>query len=97
MLKFADLILEPESYRVRRNGHVIHITAFQFQLLKFFVENPYRVFSLTELGKVVWAERQVNKAAVQKSIMRLRKLINASGGPNLIRSVRCIGYSLDLE
>lgn len=95
MIEFADLVLEPEQYRARRDGRVLHATTFQFQLLTFFVENPYRVFTLPELGRAVWPEQNVSTVAVRRSVVRLRTVLNASGGPNLIRTVRGVGYSLD--
>ncbi len=96
MLEFADLVLEPESYRVRRAGQVVDVTTFQFELLKFFVENPHRVFSLSELARAVWTEQDANNVAVRRSIARLQRVLNTHGGVNLIRTIRKVGYSLDV-
>ena len=97
MLKFADLTLEPESYRAHRHGQQLRITTFQFELLKFLVEHPRRVFSLNELGRSAWANQCANKVAVRRSMIRLRQVLNKNGGVNLIHTVRGIGYSLDTE
>ena len=97
MLKFADLTLDPASYRVHRHGRQLRVTNFQFELLKFLVENPRQVFSLSELGRLAWPNHAANKVAVRRSMIRLRQALNEQGGVNLIRTVRCIGYSLDID
>lgn len=97
MLKFADLSLDPTSYRAHRHGQQLRVTTFQFELLKFLVEHPRRVFSLSELGRSVWSNEAANKVAVRRSMIRLRQVLNEHGGVNLIRTIRGIGYSLDID
>ena len=97
MLKFADIILEPESYHAYRAGRLLQLTTFQFTILQFFLKNPGRVFSYRELIDAVWQDSEVNKYAVRRSIVRLRHALNAQGGESLIRSVRSVGYSFDVD
>ena len=97
MLKFADLTLDPETYRAHRHGQQLCMTTFQFELLKFLVQHPQRVFSLSELARSVWTNQAANEVAVRRSMIRLRQVLNQKGGANLIRTVRGVGYSLDID
>lgn len=97
MLKFADLTLDPISYLAHRHGQRLRVTTFQFALLKFLVEHPQRVFSLSELARSVWTNQAANEVAVRRSMIRLRQALNQKGGVNLIRTVRGVGYSLDID
>jgi two-component system phosphate regulon response regulator PhoB len=97
MLHFADLTLDPDTYRALRQGKVLHVTTFQFALLKFLVEHPHQVFSLGELGRSAWTPEGANKVAVRRSMVRLRQALTEYGGTNLIRTVRGVGYALDTD
>jgi two-component system phosphate regulon response regulator PhoB len=54
------------------------------------------VFSRTQLLDRVWGrDIHVGPRTVDVSVRRLRKALNAEGRPDLIRTVRGAGYSLD--
>lgn len=95
-LSYADLELDLQAFKVRRNGMLIRLTMMQMRLLKHLMENPTIVFSRQQLLQQVWGDPQVDEGAVTASVVRLRRALNAAG-PNLIRSVQNIGYSLDVE
>src|ERR1700709_1183836 len=43
LLRVGDLVLDEESYEVRRDGRLIELTATEFELLRFLMRNPRRV------------------------------------------------------
>jgi two-component system phosphate regulon response regulator PhoB len=94
-LSFADLNLDEATYRVQRNGHSIHLGLKEFRLLQHFMKHPHRVHSRDELQAAVWpSNAQISLRTVDVHIGRLRGALRRVGGPNLIRTVRSVGYSL---
>lgn len=54
ILKFADLEQNLDAKTVRRGGKDILLTPREFDLLEFFLRNPGRVLSKTEIAEKVW-------------------------------------------
>jgi two-component system, OmpR family, phosphate regulon response regulator PhoB len=94
-LNFADLSLDATTYRVQRNGQTIHLGLKEFRLLQHLMKNPHRVHSRDELQSAVWpADAQIGLRTVDVHIGRLRGALRSVEGPDLIRTVRSVGYSL---
>jgi two-component system, OmpR family, phosphate regulon response regulator PhoB len=95
-LKFGDLELDPVAHRVRRGGVVVPIGPTEFRLLRHFMERPGRVYSREQLLDAVWGmDSNVELRTVDVHIRRLRKAINPGDTPDVIRTVRSAGYSMD--
>ena len=70
----------------------------EFRLLRHFLEHPARVFSREQLLDAVWShDSEIDARTVDVHVRRLRQAINADDSPDLIRTVRSAGYSLDSE
>jgi two-component system phosphate regulon response regulator PhoB len=94
-LSFADLSLDAATYRVQRNGQTIHLGLKEFRLLQHLMKHPHRVHSRDELQSAVWpSDAQIGLRTVDVHIGRLRGALRSVGGPDLIRTVRSVGYSL---
>lgn len=97
-LNFADIEMEADAHRVRRGGKPIQLGPTEFRLLRHFMENPGRVFSRERLLDAVWAhDPDIDVRTVDVHVRRLRKALNEGGLPDVIRTVRSAGYSLDAE
>jgi two-component system phosphate regulon response regulator PhoB len=98
MLRFEDVTLDLAAHRVRRAGRELHLGPTEFRLLRFFLENPGRVFSREQLLDRVWGrDVYVEPRTVDVHIRRLRKAINGPREHDLIRTVRSAGYALDAD
>ncbi len=98
LLAFADVAMEPATYKVRRGGRLVNLGPTEFRVLRHFLEHPRRVFTREELLDAVWhGGTPVDARTVDAHILRLRRALNTGGGPDLIRTVRSIGYALDTE
>lgn len=51
---FGDVQLDFATMRARKNGNPVALTAFEFKLIRFFINNPDRVISREELLNAVW-------------------------------------------
>lgn len=53
-ISFDGLVIEVDSRNVYVDGRLISLTPKEYELLSFFVKNPYRVFSREQLLNSVW-------------------------------------------
>ena len=92
----ADIELDLDQKRVSRDGTSIHLGPTEFRLLEHFMRNQGRVYSRDQLLDNVWGDDvYVGMRTVDVHIRRLRKAINITGGPDVIRTVRSMGYAFD--
>jgi two-component system phosphate regulon response regulator PhoB len=97
-LSYSDIEMDVQAHRVRRSGKPVQLGPTEFRLLRHFMEHPGRVFSRERLLDAVWPhDPDIDARTVDVHIRRLRKAINEGGHPDLIRTVRSAGYSLDSE
>jgi two-component system phosphate regulon response regulator PhoB len=95
ILKVEDLELDPVAHRVRRSGQEIALGPTEFRLLQHFMERPGRVLSRGQLVTGVWGhDSDIEERTVDVQVKRLRAALGATGGKDLIRTVRSAGYSL---
>ena len=97
-LAYADVEMDVNAHRVRRAGKPVALGPTEFRLLRHFMENPSRVFSRERLLDAVWShDPDIDARTVDVHVRRLRRALNEGGLPDLIRTVRSAGYSLDAE
>jgi two-component system, OmpR family, phosphate regulon response regulator PhoB len=97
-LGYADIEMDISSHRVRRSGELIALGPTEFRLLRHFLEHPGRVFSRERLLETVWShDPDIDARTVDVHVRRLRQALNGGALPDLIRTVRSAGYSLDAE
>jgi len=93
-LKFADVVLDQDTHEVWRAGNAIRLTATEFNLLRFFLLNPRRVLSKSQILDHVWHYDFGGDAnVVETYVSYLRKKLDQHGPP-LIQTIRLVGYSL---
>ncbi|MFN5026418.1 MAG: phosphate regulon transcriptional regulator PhoB [Candidatus Fonsibacter sp.] len=94
---FHDLKVDRITKRIFRGDKEIKVGPTEFRLLDFLIKSPKRVYSREQLLNNIWGnEINVEARTVDVHIRRLRKAINIEGLPELIRTVRSSGYSLDI-
>jgi len=95
MIDYAGVEMDLAAHRVRRDGKAVALGPTEYRLLRHFLERPGRVFSREQLLNAVWPHSEdIETRTVDVHIRRLR---NALGEPDLIRTVRAAGYALDAE
>ena len=97
VLTFDTITMDQGSHRVTRSGRLVELAPTEFRLLRHFLQYPGRVFSREQLLDAVWGrEKDIEARTVDVHIRRLRKALNESDESNVIRTVREVGYALDL-
>lgn len=95
-LVYADLTMDLDAHKVFRSEMPIHLGPTEYRLLQVFMQRPSRVFSREQLLDRVWGrDIYVEERTVDVHIRRLRKALNENDRPDIIRTVRGGGYSLD--
>ncbi|QRX82166.1 winged helix-turn-helix domain-containing protein [Glaciimonas sp. PAMC28666] len=96
IMSAGAVTLDPASCSVAMNEQKIDIGHAEYRLLKFFMANPDRVFSRSQLLDKVWGDHVViEERTVDVHILRLRKALHEAD--NLIRTVRSVGYMLSTK
>jgi two-component system OmpR family response regulator len=82
---------------VRRDGEVVVLQPREFRLLEELLRNAERAVTRTMLLERVWGfhfDPQTN--IVETHISRMRAKINEGGKPDLIETIRGVGYRMRL-
>jgi two-component system OmpR family response regulator len=96
VLCVADVELDPAGHRVSRAGQDVRLTAREFMLLRFLMENPTEVLTRTRLLEHVWdANYDGPSNIVDVYVGYLRKKLEQPFGRPLITTVRGVGYTVE--
>ena len=92
------LRIDFDTYETFVDGERADLSLREFELLKFFVRHPNRVYDRLQLLDLVWGrDTHVEPRTVDVHIRRLRTRIERDdAAPELILTVRGVGYKCDL-
>ena len=65
-------------------------------MLAFLLADAERARSRDEIRDAVWSEAPVNLRTVDQYVRRLRQSLEAAGARGLVKTVKGVGYRLDL-
>jgi phosphate regulon transcriptional regulator PhoB len=93
------LRIDFDTYEVFVDGGAVGLSIRDFELLKFFVRHPHRVYDRVQLLDLVWGpDTCVEPRTVDVHIRRLRKRVERDDTtPELILTVRGVGYKCNLD
>lgn len=91
------LHIDFDTYDVVLDGQPLGLGLREFELLKFFLQYPHRVFSRGQILDLVWGQDvYVEPRTVDVHIRRLRqRLERDDANPTFILTVRGVGYKCD--
>jgi len=93
VISVGDLTIRPLSREVLRNGREVQLSAREYDLLEYLARHAGQVLSKETLFEKVWGyDFEVESDAVKVYVSYLRKKLNAGGEPDLIHSIRGVGY-----
>jgi DNA-binding response OmpR family regulator len=97
-LRFSGIEMDLVGRKVSRDGSRIDLTAKEFALLEYFLRNPERVLTRTNIGERVWNllfHEESN--VIEVYVSRLRRKIDKRFDQPLIHTVIGTGYVLSSE
>ncbi len=98
LLHEADLTLNPATREVIRGGRRIELTNKEYALLEYFLRNPGRVLSRSQIAEHVWNlafDTETN--VIDVYVAYLRQKIDKGEKLKLIKTARGIGYLLSSD
>lgn len=97
-ISISNLHLDPATHRVTGNSKNIDLGPTEFRLLHFFMTNPERVHTRSQLLDKVWGDHVfVEDRTVDVHIKRLRAALTESKHEHLIQTVRGSGYRFSVN
>lgn len=98
VLDYGDLRIDLVHRRVRFKGDLIELTPQEFSLLYVLAQAGGLPLSRSELLRRAWPDAIDNPRTVDTHVLSLRKKVETDPRqPNLIQTVRNVGYRLNLE
>jgi len=94
VLTAGPLALDAEGHQVTRAGQAVRLSATEFRLLHYLMENAGRVVSKAQILDRVWRDDFGGDAGIVDTyISYLRRKID-TGEPKLVHTVHGVGYVL---
>jgi len=99
LIQFEEIAIDAAKMEVRRDGVIVMLTAHEFKLLRYFIENAGRVLTRGELLNDVWGyDSYPNTRTVDNQILKLRqKLERDPAQPRHFLTVHGAGYKFVRE
>ncbi|NER50467.1 MAG: response regulator transcription factor [Symploca sp. SIO1A3] len=96
ILVWGSLRLDPSTYQVSFQEHLLHLTPKEYSILELLMRNGQRVLSRNLIIEQIWSfDNAPVESTVKVHIKSLRHKLKAAGAPNdLIQTVHGIGYRL---
>ncbi len=97
-IAFGDIMVEVAGRSVTRSGDAVELSAREFDLLLLLARSPGRSFSRAQIIERVWGwDFEGTERTVDNFILALRRKLEAEPGkPRHLKTVRQVGYRLDL-
>ncbi|MDD4179370.1 MAG: response regulator transcription factor [Candidatus Margulisbacteria bacterium] len=90
-LKYKELEIDADRHEIKVSGKPIELTAKEFGLLQYLMENPGRVFSRETLLDKVWGiDVAIETRTVDVHMRRLREKLGKAG--KRLITLRGVGY-----
>ena len=97
-LQFEDLRLNPSTYQMQRGDRTVSLTRTEFVLLETLIRRAGMVVPREVLIEEGWGSAsEVSDANLYFFVRALRSKITQRGEPELLHTVRGVGYSLRSE
>jgi len=99
LIQFDEIAIDAAKMEVRRDGAIVTLTAHEFKLLRYFIDNDGRVLTRGELLNDVWGyDSYPSTRTVDNQILKLRqKLERDPAQPRHFLTVHGAGYKFVSE
>jgi DNA-binding response OmpR family regulator len=95
VLEAADIRIDLRTRRVERDGHEIHLTAREFEVLAYLMRHPDQVLSREQILNAVWGfDFDPGTKVLEVYVGYLRRKLGDAQGADPIETVRNVGYRL---
>lgn len=99
VFRIGGLVIDDERKEVSVDGEPVRLTPIEYRILLLMVQNPGRVFSISQIYEKIWNEEAIsgdNTVAVHIRHIREKIEINPKE-PRYLKVVWGVGYKIDKE
>ena len=97
-LRIEDLVMDLRAHTLRRNEQIIQLTRTEWDLLEYLMRHRDQALTRQKILDYVWSyQSEVQPELVDVYVSYLRQKLNRPGMPEMIRTVRGVGYRLETE
>jgi len=94
-LAMEDLVMDPITHTVEREGQTIELTPKEFALLEYLLYHPNQVVTREMIEQHIWNyDFECESNVIEVYVRRLRRKIDDPFAVKLLTTVRGIGYRL---
>ncbi len=94
-LEMGDLVVDPVTHTVEREGRSIDLTPKEFALLEFLLYHPNQVVTREMIEQHIWNyDFESESNVIDVYVRRLRRKIDDPFATRLLTTVRGVGYRL---
>lgn len=93
-IRVADLVFDPATLHVERNGKSITLPPIPLKILAMLMRQSPRVVPRNEIERRIWGNVRPDTDALRAHMSVLRSAIDKPFNTNLLRTVHGIGYQL---
>lgn len=98
VLRVGDLTLDRATREIRRGVTTIPLTARETAFLEYFMQNAGVVLTQTMIENALWeSDRDTVSNLIRVYVRRLRMKLSPKGEPELIHTIRGVGYRMSAE
>ena len=94
-LEMGDLVVDPATHTIEREGRSIDLTPKEFALLEFLLYHPNQVVTREMIEQHIWNyDFESESNVIDVYVRRLRRKIDDPFATKLLTTVRGVGYRL---
>jgi two-component system, OmpR family, copper resistance phosphate regulon response regulator CusR len=94
----GDLSVSSMKRLATWQGSDLRLSDRELSLLTLLMQQPGRVYSRADMARVAWnGELALDSNVIDVHLSNLRQKLQQQGAPNLLRTVRGVGYALKVE
>lgn len=97
IIKLNNVVIDRGSYEVKTGEELVELPLKEFELLSQLASQPGRIFTRDQLLNLIWgANYEGDTRTIDVHIMRLRERFSSYTDDFVIKTVRGIGYKLEV-
>ena len=94
-LTLGELVLDTASKKLTKSGNIVELTALEYKMVRYFMENKGRVLTKNQIYEAVWDQDKFpDDNSIMVAISKLRGKINDEAH-DYIRTIRGLGYRME--
>ena len=97
-IRIGSMYINKKSYEVELSGKTYILPLKEFELISYLASHPNRVFSRSQLIEHVWGmDYDGDERTVDVHIKRLRERFSNTAHDFSIKTIRGVGYSMEVQ